>query len=640
MTYKINTTDGNLLTDLPDGTFDTSSTSLTLVGKNSVNFGEAINENFVKLLESFASTSPPEQAIRGQIWYNTNSGRLNVYDGTNFKSTGGPIISPLQPSNLIAGDLWINNENNQLWFYDGTDLMLAGPSYTKSQGVSGLKIESVFDSFSRLKTVASLYVNNVLLGIFSKEAFLPLVAITGYGPKEKPINVGFNAGELVGLKFDVTAARADAILTDDGIPKTASEIIFSNEDAILYNDVTIQNDNGFSIGITSQVQQFMETSSAFVIENTKPNGNITLKVKATGAALNAVFVKGADSRIGIFNNNPQYTLDVSGDLRVTGNLVVDGDTVTLNTSVLTVEDKNIVIAQGVTTDGVGNDGAGITVKGTTDKTISFNSTTFNWDLSENINIPAGKTFKINQVSILSETTLAPSVVTSSLTSVGELIDLKINSGLYLNDDQISAHAGDISLLPASGFNISASGTKLIDVAEPEALTDAATKNYIDRAVYGQSLVMTLDISGLPEEVYAQGTSLNTKIADLLDIIAPYKDPTIPSSTGIVENGAIMRLHCTASKLINSDVTVDTSDINKSTISVINNDTSQPTPIIEDFTINPLSAPTAVLTVFRQNKLFTMINDHWQFTENIGSTYSTQVGLPGANSQPYWPDDLS
>ena len=53
MAYKLNKTDGTLLVDLIDGTIDTNSTSLTLVGRNYSGYGEAFNENFISLLESF-----------------------------------------------------------------------------------------------------------------------------------------------------------------------------------------------------------------------------------------------------------------------------------------------------------------------------------------------------------------------------------------------------------------------------------------------------------------------------------------------------------------------------------------------------------------------------------------------------------
>ena len=66
------------------------------------------------------------------------------------------------------------------------------------------------------------------------------------------------------------------------------------------------------------------------------------------------------------------------------------------------------------------DGGGITLKGTTDKTIIWDSTNSNWTLSENVNIPTGKVFKINNTSVLSATTLGSAVVSSSLTSVGTI----------------------------------------------------------------------------------------------------------------------------------------------------------------------------------------------------------------------------
>ena len=54
MAYQINKTSGALLVNLADGQIDVNSTDITLIGKNYSGFGEAINENFVKILENFA----------------------------------------------------------------------------------------------------------------------------------------------------------------------------------------------------------------------------------------------------------------------------------------------------------------------------------------------------------------------------------------------------------------------------------------------------------------------------------------------------------------------------------------------------------------------------------------------------------
>ena len=54
MSYKLNKTDGSLLVDLVDGQLDTTSSDLTLIGRNYSGFGEFLNENFIKLLENFS----------------------------------------------------------------------------------------------------------------------------------------------------------------------------------------------------------------------------------------------------------------------------------------------------------------------------------------------------------------------------------------------------------------------------------------------------------------------------------------------------------------------------------------------------------------------------------------------------------
>ena len=51
MSYIINKSDGSTLVEVADGDLNSKATSLTLIGKNSSNFGESMNENFVKLLE-------------------------------------------------------------------------------------------------------------------------------------------------------------------------------------------------------------------------------------------------------------------------------------------------------------------------------------------------------------------------------------------------------------------------------------------------------------------------------------------------------------------------------------------------------------------------------------------------------------
>ena len=180
MSYTIYKSDSTQLTQILDGQIDQTTTNLTLVGKNTSNYGNYFNENFVYLLENFSSTSAPNHPVTGQCWYDLNTGRLKVYDGNLFKVTGGALVSTSAPAQLAAGDIWIDSTNQQMYFNDGTETVLAAPIYTKNQGVSGFKTYTILDVYSVPHTVLYFYLAGSLVGIHSLDTFTPLNAIPGY----------------------------------------------------------------------------------------------------------------------------------------------------------------------------------------------------------------------------------------------------------------------------------------------------------------------------------------------------------------------------------------------------------------------------------------------------------------------------
>jgi trimeric autotransporter adhesin len=110
----------------------------------------------------------------------------------------------------------------------------------------------------------------------------------------------------------------------------------------------------------------------------------------------------------------------SGTVVVAGNLTVNGTTTTINSVTLAVDDKNIVLGDVGSPDDTTADGGGITLRGTTDKTILWDNANDNWTFNQNVNIATGLAFKINNVAVLSGTTLGSTIVSSSLTSVGTI----------------------------------------------------------------------------------------------------------------------------------------------------------------------------------------------------------------------------
>ncbi len=105
MPYNINKSDGTPLTTVNDNSIDTTSSSLTLFGRNVLNYGQAINQNFVNLLQNFANTTSTTSPLQGQLWYDTTNGVIKIYDNTwksvipPFDGTSGTAIVKVGPAN-------------------------------------------------------------------------------------------------------------------------------------------------------------------------------------------------------------------------------------------------------------------------------------------------------------------------------------------------------------------------------------------------------------------------------------------------------------------------------------------------------------------------------------------------------------
>ena len=127
---------------------------------------------------------------------------------------------------------------------------------------------------------------------------------------------------------------------------------------------------------------------------------------------------------------------VTQNLVITGNLTVNGTQTVVNSTTMSVDDKNIELGSTSSPSDSGASGGGITLKGSTDKTFSWIDSTDSWTSSEHIELATGKVFRIDGVSVVSKTGLGSTVVASSLTSVGT-----ISSGVWNATDIAIAHGG-------------------------------------------------------------------------------------------------------------------------------------------------------------------------------------------------------
>ena len=535
MSYTITKTDGTTITQIVDGSLDQTSTDLTLIGKNLAGYGIFINENLIKLLENFASTSQPSYPLTGQLWFDTTENRLKVYDGSNFKVSGGTIISQTVPSSISAGDIWIDSTRQQLYFNDGLSTKLAGPVYTAAQGITGFNSEDIVDTVGVSHTILKLYVAQSLLGIFSKDSFTPGSAIAGFTGS---ISAGFNVSTLTGVKFKVSASQADSLLAADGTARTAANFLSTLDDSATTGTISIQNAVPLVLGEGASTE-INATTSIFQFKSNTSNQNFGVNLLSGSGLTTAFFINATTQRMGVYTELPTATLDVNGDARIRGSLTVEGNVTSVNTTNVEIADKLLELAKVATPSNSTADGGGISVEGGTDgdKTLTWASTGSTWSSSENLNLAINKVYRINGFDVLSQTSLGTTVASApGLTSVGTLSSLQVSNLNFSNTTIASTTANaNIVLSPNGSGTISMNNAKISNLATPTDPDQGANKSYVDYTVRIAPLGLSADTTGLTPAQIATG------------ILAKIFPPTDH------ESGTILRLICTDKPELGTDL---------------------------------------------------------------------------------------
>ena len=185
----------------------------------------------------------------------------------------------------------------------------------------------------------------------------------------------------------------------------------------------------------------------------------------------------------VFANTPTLVTPNIGaatgtSLVLSGDLTVNGTTTTINSTEITVDDKNLTLGSVATPTDAGADGGGITLKGATDKTFSWIDATDSWTSSEHLDLASGKVLKVNGTQVLSATeyTGNAATVTNGVYTTSKISALAATSSSELAG-VISDETGSGALVFANTPTLvtpvlgAATGTSL---ALPDALVGSAT----------------------------------------------------------------------------------------------------------------------------------------------------------------------
>lgn len=247
MAYTISTSDGSVVITIPDGAFD-NSTSLTLPGPNAVGYGQFLDQNLLRLLESFASNSAPDGTnVQGQLWFNKGTQTLNVFTEIGYIPVSGVNVSGTEPPVISSGETWFNTSTEQFYVWTGEKWSLVGPLYTRQTGLAGAIPLVVNDGATSGITheILAMQFGDDIIATFSNDSvsFAPLVGNVGISgfPTINPgltINNNFLQGMV---QFYANANCAAYLPLDSTIQSIQSNIALTNANVATLATVTNNN---------------------------------------------------------------------------------------------------------------------------------------------------------------------------------------------------------------------------------------------------------------------------------------------------------------------------------------------------------------------------------------------------------------
>jgi hypothetical protein len=300
MPYIINRTSGLAITTVQDGTINSSTLDITLVGKNYTGYGETFNENFVKLLENFSNITKPTKPLSGQLWFDSANKKLTVFDGSKFKSLSVLESSGNKPIAYNQGDLWYDTTvpGGRLWAYTGagTEWTLVGPITTRgsTNGALDLLVKNADTTLD--ETVLQVKSNGAISFISSTVRF-PVSLTSDYYTNFNVIKEGITlpgadsngvsyTPDNLGYVMWGTSASALGLIRNNAFI-SGDDYLTATDLAGLQNPITVFDDEGITVG----VQQILK------LHVTPGNvGNLSL-INGSTLKFNA-----------LYNGNPYYNV--------------------------------------------------------------------------------------------------------------------------------------------------------------------------------------------------------------------------------------------------------------------------------------------------------------------------------------------
>lgn len=438
MSYSINNYLSTRVITVNDGTID-KTLDINLIGKNAAGFGKTFNENLVFLLENFASTSAPNKAVPGQIWYDFSAGIVKLKFLTFTGSTNNwktlavnnvtTTVGAAGPLNATVGDFWYDKITNTLSIFDGTNYKIVS-SENPVTGFSATQItsRSVKDTTGGSHAITAASVNGVTCYIISSDAEFTLDSsinpITGFTVIKPGLTLINSANGVTSTSYRYWGTSSDTDRLGGYIANQyprlnsasfTSLINFAAAGILIDNKLKIYVSSNPTIANTvGDTIVFQTLSGASTVTPLKLVGNSILPGTTALTDIGSTSLKFKNVYAGYYYGTSEKaekadTLNVSGIYR-TASASSTPDSIV-------VRDTNSEITAAKFNGAFVGNATSATSATRLSNPRNINGVTF--DGTASIEIP----FDAN---LLGGTTLKTTVVNSSLTSVGTLTSLRVD----------------------------------------------------------------------------------------------------------------------------------------------------------------------------------------------------------------------
>jgi hypothetical protein len=334
MAYTLRFSDPNTTTTITvpskiEGTgINIDSTSLTLVGSGYQNYGLPVAQNFLKLLENFASPSEPIHAIKGQLWYDTSNASKPILRISNGTGTSGrwpaangiyqQIVDPtIRYTSISDGDIWVDTANNQLKIRYNNQWTIVGPDVINGENKTGIETLLIPATNGNNYPIIKNWANGYVIEIISYNAFTPRTVIDGFST----IKIGTNITTKVLAKYNGLAEKASALESSFGAVVTSSDLLKNRATVQTHTGTLyIEDSNGLYIRPTSN------SNALKLYSNINNNGFVNYEGSLLQVGTQNSYLKFnslyANIGINTSTSSTSPTLDVGGGARFTSNVSI------------------------------------------------------------------------------------------------------------------------------------------------------------------------------------------------------------------------------------------------------------------------------------------------------------------------------